>query len=144
MFVTLVIILNDGTGTKRSEYAQEPEGKPGSPDLLVWGWSPLRPLFSPQGTRAPGEELEWYRASPSGPGRDDGDPAVCRGPAGVPDAGPQAHPAPAACEQERRQARARGARGVPQDQEEAPQEEYAFRADPDPTNLTLDPSASDP
>lgn len=62
--------------------------------------------------------------------RHDRDPAVRRRPARVPDAGPQAHPAPPAREQERCQARARSARGVPQDQEEAPQKEYASHGRP--------------
>lgn len=61
----------------------------------------LQPLlFSPQGPRAPGEELEWYRAGSPCPGRDDRDFAVRRGAAGVLDAGPQTHPASTAREQE--------------------------------------------
>jgi hypothetical protein len=78
--------------------------------------------------------MQWARPvmTPRPAPRDDRDPALRCGVASVSDPRPQTHPAPAAREQERRQARAWRARCVPQDQEEAPQEKYALCDPPDP------------
>jgi len=58
--------------------------------------------------------------------RHDGHPDVCGGPPGVSDPGTQTHPAPAAHQQERHEARTGGERDAAQDQEEAPPPGYRF------------------
>lgn len=82
----------------------------------------LHPLWHPPNDE---EGVASHDSTPSSlppPTRDDRDPAVCSGAAGVPDTSTQTHPAPTTSKQKRREACAWSARRVPQDQEETPQE----------------------